>query len=144
LPVSWGAISANDSLPETSAAHLNAIFTEADVLAVIETTGSGKGTSLVIDSAPRGSEVVLVGLSLETVPIVPAALTRNGTQIFTSMIYDHPGDFRQVIDLIAGGTIQPSRIISSRTNLENLPGTFDRLMTQSMETKVIIDIDHAA
>lgn len=144
LPVSWGAISANNSSPETSAAHLNEFFTEADVLAVIEATGSGKGTALAIDSAPRGAEVVLVGLSLEAVPIVPSALTRNATTIFTSMIYNHPGDFRQVIDLIAGGAIQPSRIISSRTNLEELPQTLDRLMTQPMETKVIVEIDHAS
>jgi L-gulonate 5-dehydrogenase len=143
LPVSWGGISANDSSPEASAAHLNALFTEADVQAVIEATGSGQGTSLAIDCAPRGADVVLVGLSLDTVPIIPATLTRNGTRILTSMIYDHPNDFRQVIDLIAEGKIQPSRIISSRTNLEELPDTFDRLMTESMETKVVVDFEHA-
>jgi len=143
LPVSWGAVAANDGAPDASAAELNAIFTEANVRAVIEATGSGKGTLLAIESAPRGSDVVLVGLSQEPIPIVPSALTRNGTQIYTSMIYDHPGDFRQVIDLIAGGEIQPSRIISSRTNLEGLPQTFERLMTQEMETKVVIDFEQA-
>jgi len=139
LPVNWGAV----GVQEPTNKGLNAAFTEADVLAVFETTGSGDGTRASIESAPRGAEVVLVGLSLAEVPIVPMALTRNGNQIFTSMIYDHPNDFRQVIALIDSGAIQPSKIISSRTNLENLPQTFDRLMVKNLETKVVVDIDAA-
>ena len=139
LPVSWGAIRVQRPTIE----GLNAEFTEADVLAVIETAGSGDGTETAIRSAPRGAEVVLVGLSLEEVSVVPMTLTRNGTKIYTSMIYDHPNDFRQVIALIESGAIQPSQIISSRTDLENLPHTFEWLRTSNLETKVVVDIDEA-
>jgi len=141
LPVSWGAVSPSDALSEISAEQLKTNLTDADVLAVIEATGSGKGTSLALDCAPRGAEVVLVGLSTETIPVVPSALTRNGTQTYTSMIYDHPNDFREVIDLIAGGKVEPRRIISSRTVLDRVPQTFEMLLTQYLETKVIIDFE---
>jgi L-iditol 2-dehydrogenase/L-gulonate 5-dehydrogenase len=137
LPERWGA----KKVVESSLDVLNAAFTEADVLAVIETAGSADGTRTAIESAPRGAKVVLVGLALEPIQITAMPLTRNGTQIFTSMIYDHPQDFRQVIDLISNGRFFPSQIISSRVTLEGLPRTIDMLLKQTMETKIVVDFE---
>jgi threonine dehydrogenase-like Zn-dependent dehydrogenase len=143
LPVSWGASSPTIDAQKPVVDQLKSQFAEADVVAVFETAGSKKGTLLAIESAPRGAEIVLVGLSTEEVPVIPASLTRNGNQVFTSMIYDHPEDFRQVIDLVAGGTIAPSCIISSRTSLENLPEALGKLVEQNTETKVVVDFAQA-
>lgn len=140
LAVRWGARPVSVESKADSISAFKEFYERANVRTVFEATGSGKGTQFVLASAPRGAEVVLVGLATEPVSIVPFHLTRNGNQILTSMIYDHPYDFYGVLALISSRKIQPSRIIASRTHLENLPETI-RHLAQANAGKVILDLN---
>ncbi len=140
MAVSWGAHSANVESKADFVASVKDIYEQADVRTVFEATGSGRGTQFALESAPRGAEVILAGLAFEPVSIVPFHLTRNGNQVLTSMIYDHPHDFVAVLALIASGKIHPRRIITLRTNLEDFSATI-RHLAKANAGKVILDFD---
>jgi 2-desacetyl-2-hydroxyethyl bacteriochlorophyllide A dehydrogenase len=111
----------------------------ADVVAVFECGGTTRTAQIALEAAPAGSQIVIVGLAHEPVSFIPFDITRRGLSILTSMIYDHPGDFRRVIELIANGTIQPSKVISCRASFDQLPETLT-LAAGGEETKVVLQV----
>ncbi|HXV98163.1 MAG TPA: alcohol dehydrogenase catalytic domain-containing protein [Anaerolineae bacterium] len=135
----FGAIRTNVVDNAEPATQLVRQWDEFEVAAVFECTGSATATALAIEAAPRGAEVVLVGLSSETVSFNPVQLTRNGNNILTSMIYDHPDDFGRTIGLIAGGIIEPRQVISRRYKLAEIATALEKV-SKGDEIKVILDI----
>jgi L-iditol 2-dehydrogenase len=134
-----GAIRTNVVDNTEPAMQLARQWDEFEVAAVFECTGSATATALAIEAAPRGAEVVLVGLSSETVSFNPFQLTRKGNNILTSMIYDHPDDFGRTIGLIAGGIIEPRQVISRRYELADIATALEEV-GKGNETKVTLDI----
>jgi len=92
----------------------------ADVRVIFECTGSAAATTALISDAPRGSKIILLGLSTTAASFTPLDLVRRGISIEGSLIYDHPNDFQSVIQLISDGKIQPSQIISKYIPLAEL------------------------
>jgi L-iditol 2-dehydrogenase len=109
------------------------------VVAVFECAGAGQTASLATAAAPRGSEIVLVGLSGNLATFRPLKIAREGITIVPSIIYDHPFDFKRTIQLIKAKVIKPSFIISSYTNLENLQSALV-LAAKGDESKIIVEI----
>jgi 2-desacetyl-2-hydroxyethyl bacteriochlorophyllide A dehydrogenase len=85
---------------------------DADIRVIFECTGSAAATTQLVREAPRGSKVILLGLSEKPASFTPLDLVRRGISIQGSLIYDHPTDFQSVIQLIEKGKIQPHKIIS--------------------------------
>jgi len=85
---------------------------ENNVTTVFETGGTTATVELALSAAPRGSEVMLLGLSAEPASFVPLNLVRQGINITGSLIYDHPADFARAIALVKDGTVHPSQIIT--------------------------------
>jgi L-iditol 2-dehydrogenase len=83
-----------------------------DVTTVFETGGTTATVELALSAAPRGTQVVLLGLSAEPASFVPLNLVRQGISIIGSLIYDHPGDFARAIALVKDGTLHPSQIVT--------------------------------
>jgi threonine dehydrogenase-like Zn-dependent dehydrogenase len=100
--------------------HLEADFSAAGVCAVFECAGAPKSAALAIEAAPRGALVMVLGLSDIPTPIIPRHLVRKGIRIFPSLIYDHPTDFSNVIDLIKKEIIKPGFIIERTFSLEEV------------------------
>jgi len=121
------------------AAQLTRQWDEFEVAAVFECAGSAAATRLAIEAAPRGAEVVLVGLSSETTTFSPLQLTRKGNNILTSMIYDHPDDFGRTIGLIAGGIIEPRQVISRRYEFAEIAAALAAI-AKGDEIKVVLDM----
>ncbi|MES2519810.1 MAG: alcohol dehydrogenase catalytic domain-containing protein [Bacteroidota bacterium] len=109
------------------------------VAAVFECAGAAQTASLATAAAPRGSEIVLVGLSGNLATFRPLKIAREGIHIVPSIIYDHPFDFKRTLQLISAKVINPSYIISSYTTLENLQNALE-LAAQGNESKIIINI----
>lgn len=118
---------------------LEKIWLENDVCAVFECAGSPFTASLATNVAPRGSEIVLVGLSEKNATFRPLKIAREGITIVPSIIYDHPFDFKRVIQLIASKIIQPSMIISSYEPLSNISAALERA-AQGNESKIVITV----
>ena len=89
-----------------------------DVSTVFECAGVASTVEMALNSAPRGSKVVLLGLSSSRASCVPLRLVSAGIRIEPSLIYDHPADFAHAIALVAAGTLQPSCIVSDTLKFE--------------------------
>jgi L-iditol 2-dehydrogenase len=89
-----------------------AVWLREDVSTVFECAGVTATTELSIAAAPRGSKVLLLGLSAVPASFVPLRLVREGVRIEPSLIYDHPADFESAIRLVAEGTLSPATIVT--------------------------------
>ncbi len=132
--VDEGAIAVQGDAPT-----LNAIWEAHQVVAVFECAGSAGTASLVTAAAPRGSEIILVGLSEQAATFTPLRIAREGITLLPSLIYQHPTDFRRTIDLIRQQTIRPSTIISGYYPLDQLQEAFDTAAAGT-ESKLIIEL----
>jgi threonine dehydrogenase-like Zn-dependent dehydrogenase len=104
-----------DNHPNPTAQWLN-----EGVTIVFECAGATATVERSITSAPRGSTVMLLGLSTAPASFVPLRLVREGIRIEPSLIYDHPADFEATIRLVADGTLSPSRIVTGTMPFESI------------------------
>lgn len=140
MAVEMGAIAATaQGNLEQQSEKLAQIWLENDVCAVFECAGSAFTASLVTAAAPRGSEIVLVGLSEKSATFTPLKIAREGISIVPSIIYDHPFDFKRVIQLIQAKIIRPSFIVSQKIELENLQSALETA-AKGDESKIVINI----
>jgi L-iditol 2-dehydrogenase len=96
-----------------------------DVVTIFECAGVPSTVELALQSAPRGAQVVLLGLSASPASFTPMRLVREGINIRTSMIYDHPADFAHAIDLVARGVLHPARVVTHTYAFDAIPQALD-------------------
>ena len=101
-------------------ADVTELWREQGVSSVFETAGSTATVELAIGAAPRGSTVLLLGLSSSPASFVPLRLVRESVRIEPSLIYDHPSDFARTIELVANGALHPSCIVTSTFPFEEI------------------------
>jgi len=97
-----------------------ALWMSENVSTAFECAGAAATVELALSAAPRGSQVVLLGLSSSPASFVPLRLVREGIRIVPSMIYDHPSDFARSIALVASGTLRPSCIVTDTIPFESI------------------------
>lgn len=136
-----GAIPANTegSNLDEQADVLAKKWSENDVVTVFECAGSAFTASLATAAAPRGSEIVLVGLSGNLATFKPLKIAREGITIVPSIIYDHPFDFKRTLQLIESKTIRPSFIISRYMDLADLQNALE-LAAEGNDSKIVIKV----
>ena len=88
------------------------LWLDENVSTVFECAGVPATVELALDSAPRGSQVVLLGLAATPASFVPLRLVREEIRVGGSIIYDHPSDFARTISLVANGILHPSQVIT--------------------------------
>lgn len=139
LAVSMGAINSN-VIGETSEIReelLAKFWMKHDVVSIFECAGSQHTASMATAAAPRGSEIVLVGLSGNLATFKPLKIAREGISIIPSMIYDHPLDFQRTIQLIASKVIAPSFVISRYMELNDIQLALE-IASVGKENKIVI------
>lgn len=138
------ALGAIPAVPEgdadAQAAALSSLWETNMVRAIFECAGAAQTASLVTAAAPRGSEIVLVGLSGNLATFRPLKIAREGITIVPSIIYDHPFDFKRTLQLVASKVIKPSMIISTYAKLKDIAAALS-LAAEGNESKIIIEID---
>jgi L-iditol 2-dehydrogenase len=102
------------------AGEAGALWAGENVSAVFECAGVSATLELALQSAPRGSSVILLGLSSSPASFIPMRLVREGINVYTSMIYDHPADFERTIDIVAQGKLQPGRVVTDTFAFESV------------------------
>lgn len=122
-----------------SAEELNLFWEKEEVVGVFECAGSANSATLACHAAPRGSVIVLLGISEIPANFIPLKITREGITILPSIIYDHPHDFEQVIDLLGNGVIDPTPFITSSYTLDDLQMALDQGL-KGDDIKIVIDI----
>lgn len=78
---------------------------------VFETSGSVGGTQQALRSLGVGGTLVLIGIPHDDVPLSTASIVRGHGTVMGSIIYDHPGDFRETLAFIVGHGLSPSSIL---------------------------------
>jgi L-gulonate 5-dehydrogenase len=78
---------------------------------VFETSGSVGGTQQALRSLGVGATLVLIGIPHDDVPLSTASIVRGHATVMGSIIYDHPGDFRDTLSFITENSLSPSSII---------------------------------
>ncbi len=101
----FGAVTAKDG-------EVAKLWQAENVTTVFECAGVTSTVELALSAAPRGSQIMLVGLANAPASFVPFRLVREGIQLNSSIIYQHPLDFARAIALVAGGTLKPARIVT--------------------------------
>lgn len=112
---------------------------ENNVAAVFECAGSENTVSLATATAPRGSEIILLGLSSGMATFQPLKIVREGISILPSIIYNHPADYVNTIELIQNGKIHPSFIISDSMSLSTLQTGLEKAALGN-DSKIVITI----
>jgi L-iditol 2-dehydrogenase len=135
------AINTEGGTIEEQSQILNKKWQNNDVVAVFECAGSAFTASLATAAAPRGSEIVLVGLSEKLATFTPLKIAREGITIVPSIIYDHPFDFKRTIQLIETKIIRPSFIISRYVALNDIQNALE-IAAKGEDSKIVITIDH--
>jgi len=96
------------------------VWLKENVSIVFECAGASSTVELALKAAPRGAQVVLLGLASTPASFMPMRLVREGINLQTSMIYKHPSDFTYVIDLVAKGLLHPANVVTHSYPLEKL------------------------
>jgi L-iditol 2-dehydrogenase len=100
------------------------LWLDENVSTVFECAGVPATVDLALSAAPRGSQVVLLGLAPTPASFVPLRLVREEIRVSGSIIYNHPSDFSRAIALVARGVLRPSQVIT-----DTLPfGSLDRAL----------------
>jgi threonine dehydrogenase-like Zn-dependent dehydrogenase len=94
------------------AADAGSLWEKENVTTVFECAGASPTVELALESAPRGANVILLGISASPVSFVPMRIVREGINVYTSMIYDHPADFANTIDRVAEGRLHPGCVVT--------------------------------
>ena len=126
-------------VPSLQVEDIERYWLENEIVAIFECAGASQTASFATSCAPRGSEIILVGLSEQLATFQPLKLVREGISIIPSLIYKHPTDFKDVIELIQHKVIQPGQIISGYYPLDQLQEAF-MLASKGSEAKLIIQI----
>jgi len=100
--------------------NLMHFWQKGNVSTVFECAGASSTVEPALKEAPRGSKVILLGLSSAPASFVPMRLVREGIDILTSMIYDHPADFAHAIDLVSKGMIHPTCVVTNTYDFESV------------------------
>jgi 2-desacetyl-2-hydroxyethyl bacteriochlorophyllide A dehydrogenase len=90
------------------------------VVAIFECAGASASVELALKAAPRGSQIVLMGLSSSPASFEPLRFVREGLRVSGSIIYHHPEDFSRTIALVDKQVLSPKKIISQVVGFENI------------------------
>jgi L-iditol 2-dehydrogenase len=141
--VQMGAVSVKGGeSPGQSAGILESAFQREEITGLFECAGSERSATLAIEAAPRGVDVILMGLSEEGTTFKSRILSRKGNRIIPSLIYDHPFDFKRGIHLVERGIIHPGTVISKYFAFQDLAEALEESQ-KGKEGKIVIRIsDH--
>ncbi|HUX41120.1 MAG TPA: alcohol dehydrogenase catalytic domain-containing protein [Rectinemataceae bacterium] len=114
-----------------------ALWKKEGVTKIFDTTGVNATVELALASAPRGSEIFLLGLATEAAKFVPLRFVREGLRLSGSLIYDHPFDFPATISLVSRRILKPSRIVTDTIPFAEIDRAFE-LASSGGAAKVLI------
>jgi len=114
-----------------------ALWKKENVTKIFDTSGVNATVELALASAPRGSEIFLLGLSTADAKFIPLRFVREGIKLSGSLIYDHPFDFPKTISLVQRGILHPSLIVSDTVPFAEIDRAF-ALASSGGAAKVLV------
>lgn len=92
---------------------------------VVDTVGSPSSMAVALDRVEDGT-LLCLGLDSRPLGLSAQTLVRGQLTLRGSLTYDHPGDFEEVTNLVAGGRFSPGRIVTDEYRLADAQRAFER------------------
>ncbi len=92
---------------------------------VIDSAGTPESMTTALDKVETGGTLLVLGIDDRPFEISAAVLVRRQLVIRGSLTYDHPADFRRVIDLVEDGHLAPGRVATDEYPLADVQRAFE-------------------
>jgi 2-desacetyl-2-hydroxyethyl bacteriochlorophyllide A dehydrogenase len=92
---------------------------------VVDTVGSPESIETALRHIETSGTLLVVGLDGRPFEIAASTLVRRQLVIRGSLTYEHPLDFRSVVDLVQRGAVSPGRIVSDEYPLADVQRAFE-------------------
>jgi L-iditol 2-dehydrogenase len=121
-------------------ANISELWRDAGVTTVFECAGAAATVELALNAVPRGSQIILLGLSSSQVSFTPLKFVREGIRLSGSIIYDHPNDFARTIALVEKKVLSPSKIVSRTFSFNEISEAM-KLASTGEAAKVLLTME---
>lgn len=109
------------------------------VTAIFECAGVSATVEMALSEAPRGSQIILIGLAASRANFEPLRFVREGIRISGSIVYDHPTDFAKAISLVKEKVLSPKLIVTHTYPINKIQDAMQTACTGEAG-KVILDM----
>jgi threonine dehydrogenase-like Zn-dependent dehydrogenase len=92
---------------------------------VIDSAGTPESMGTALDRIDAWGTLLVLGIDSRPFEISSAVLVRRQLTLRGSLTYDHPADFRRVIDLVQDAQVSPGRVIADEYPLADVQRAFD-------------------
>jgi threonine dehydrogenase-like Zn-dependent dehydrogenase len=105
---------------------------------IFECVGMPGVIESIIDGAPLFSRVVVVGVCVGVDHFTPAMAVNKEIDLRFAIGYT-PLEFRDTLEMLAGGQVDPRPLITGTVGLDGVAGAFDALGNPEVHAKILID-----
>jgi alcohol dehydrogenase/L-iditol 2-dehydrogenase len=92
---------------------------------VVDTVGSPESIQTALQRIGTFGTLLILGLDGRPFEIAATTLVRRQLLLRGSLTYDHPVDFRMVVDLVQRDPVSPGRIVSDEYSLAEVQRAFE-------------------
>ena len=92
---------------------------------VIDSAGTPESMRTALDRIETWGTLLVLGIDNRPFEISSAVLVRRQLTLRGSLTYDHPADFRRVIDLVQAGHLSPGRVTTDEYPLADVQRAFE-------------------
>ena len=92
----------------------------------------------VINAAPLATRVVVVGVCMEPDTIRPAMAINKEVELRFVFAYQ-PHEFHEALHLVAGGTVDPTPLITGTVGRDGVAAAFEVLGDPERHAQILID-----
>jgi threonine dehydrogenase-like Zn-dependent dehydrogenase len=110
-----------------------------EVTTIFECAGASATVELALKAAPRGSKIILMGLSNSPAQFEPLRFVREGLSVSGSIIYQHPVDFARAISLVKKKVLSPKSIVSRTILFNNIQDAM-QLASTGESAKILLNM----
>jgi L-iditol 2-dehydrogenase len=107
---------------------------------IFDCAGATATVELALSAAPRGSQIILIGLSTSPVSFVPLRFVREGLHLSGSLIYHHPAEFAKTIALVEKKVLSPKSIVTHTFAIENIQDAM-QIASKGEAGKILLNME---
>ncbi len=97
----------------------------------------------ILAGAPLRSRVVVVGVCMETDTFRPALAINKEIDLRFAIAYD-PREFRDTLQMLADGKVDPTPLITGTVGLAGVESAFTALGSPEVHAKILIDPENTS
>ena len=93
---------------------------------VVDTAGTPAAVALALARAEVGGTIIELSLDSRPFELTAQTLVRRQLTLQGSLTYDHPQDFADTVARFEDGSVQPGRIVTDESSLDDAQRAFER------------------